>query len=160
MPIAWYIVPYKRKPFEAGKTRYCAIDDYTKQIFAEGGNWTETEILGNRAIVKVKAPVIILTVLNSKYKRLPKNRLDDSLSDLPASVKTAIKNEILDMGYTLTEVQNKFGNDIGQFTLRDVLKFMTKRRLKPRYVPETDTIVVDGIIQKCRPLEDVDNQVQ
>lgn len=161
MPIAWYIVPYARGRFPGGNElyRYTAIDYYTSQIRSDGGDWSETEVLGDRAIVKVRASNSTLTTLDSKYKRLPKDRLDDSLSDLPVGVKQEIKDEILDMGYTVEEIQNKFGNDLGQFTLRDVLKFMTTRRLKPRKVDE-DTIVCDGIVQRCRSLESVDSTVQ
>lgn len=161
MPVAWYIVPYNRNTFEDGQLyRYPAIDDYTAQIKAAGGDWSETEVLGDRAIVKVRAANAILDILDAEYKRLPKDMLDDSLNDLPANVKTALKNEILDMGYTIEEIQNKFGDDIRQFTLRDVLKFMTTRRLKPRYGSGGETIICDGIVQGCRPLESVDNQVQ
>lgn len=160
MPIGWYIVPYKIRRKNGMISRYPAIDDYTRQIFAASGDWAETEILGDRAIVKVRASDSILAVLDGQYKRLPKDILDDSLSDLSAAVKTALKNELLDMGYSLVEIQQTFGADIGLFTLRDVLKFMTTRRLKPRYDAPTNTIIVDGIEQKCRPLESVDKQVQ
>lgn len=162
MSIAWYIVPYKRNQgvgaLQPG--RYCAMDDNSKRISDSGGNWTETEILGNRAIVKVRASNAVLAVLNTEYRRLPKNRLDDSLSGLPSNVKIILKNELLDMGYNVTEIQGRFGNDIGQFTLRDVLKFATKRRLKPRYDAEKDEIICDGIEQKCRSIESVNSEVQ
>lgn len=162
MPIGWYIVPYMRRYdiYAPAPQRYCAIDDYTEQIFAQGGNWTETEVLGNRAIVKVRTSDAILSVLDTEYKRLPKNHLDDSLSDLSPAIKTALKNELLDMGYPLTEITDRFGDDFDSYTLRDVLRFIAKRRLKPRYVPEEDTIVCDGIIQECRSIESVDEEIQ
>ena len=158
MAIAWYIAPYKINQEAPGwlkNIRYCAMDDYTDVIFAEGGDWTETEILGNRAIVKVRASLAILTILNSVFKRIPKNRLDDPLSDLPTAVKQALKNEALDMGYTIAELQARFPNDLGTYTLKDVLKFYAKRRLKPRYDSVVDEIKVDGIEQTCRPIESV-----
>lgn len=160
MAIAWYIVPYEIKEQHGEKYRRVAICNYSKQIRDSGGAWTETEILGDRAIVKVRASDAILSALNTKYKRLPKDRLDDSLSNLPENVKMALKNEILDMGYSIDEIRERFGNDLGQYTLRDVLKFMTKRRLKPRYDSETDTIFVDGIVQKCRSIESVNSEIQ
>lgn len=160
--IGWYIVPYVRD-YSIGSpqpARHCELCLYNKQIWDAGGKWTCVEVLGNRAIVKIKAPAAILNMIDSKYKRLPKDRLGDSLSDLPNNIKIALKNEILDMGYTIAEVKAKFGSDLGQFTLRDVLKFMAKRRLKPRYIPETDTIVCDGIEQRCRNIEYVNSKVQ
>ena len=54
----------------------------------------------------------------------------------------------------------RFPNDLGTYTLRDILVFYAKRRLKPRYDKNTDTIYIDGIEQKCRSLESVDAEVQ
>jgi len=159
MAIGWYIVPYKRDTRFVRPVRYPAIDDYTDQIVAAGGQWAETEILGNRCIVKVRAPAAVLTALSSVYKRLPKDRLNDSLSDLPAAVKQALKEEVLDQGYTLAEIRARFGDDLGAYTLRDLLRFMATRRRKPRYDEETDTIHVDGEIQVCRSVESVDAEV-
>ena len=160
MSIAWYIVPYQIKREPGNTYRRVALCDFHEQIVADGAQWAETEVLGNRAIVKVKASDAIIAVLDARYKRLPKDILDDSLSDLPVAAKIAIKNEILDMGYTIEEIQERFGNDLSQYTLRDVLKFMARCRLKPRYIPETDTIVCDGIEQECRSIEFVDSEIQ
>lgn len=163
MAIAWYIVPYKRDHSPGGPgvaVRYCEIDDYREQIRAEGGNRAITEVLGNRGIVKVRASNATIAMLDSKFKRLPKDHLDDSLIDLPLNIKTALKNELLNMGYNLSEIRERFGEDLGLYTLRDVLRFATKRRLKLHYYPETDTFVPDGIVQECTPVEDVDNQVR
>jgi len=159
MAIAWFIIPYKRRVGARQPTRYCAIDDFTPQIYSAGGKWSETEILGDRAIVKVSAPANILTALNAEYKRLPKDRLDDSLSDLSAGAKTAIRNELQDAGYSLAEIQARFGSDLGAFTLRDVLRFFASRRLKPRYDVDTDTIILDGSVQVCRSIDEVDEDV-
>ena len=159
MAIGWFIVPYVRLDRPIGPTRYPAIDNYTDQIRAAGGYWSETEVLGNRCIVKVRAPEAGLTQLAGIFKRLPKDRLDDSLADLPTGVKATLRDEILDMGYTLAEIQERFGDDLGQYTLRDVLRFMARRRLKPRYNRATDEIILDGPEQVCRPVEDVDAEV-
>lgn len=91
-----------------------------------------------------------------EFKRLPKSRLDDSLSDLSPQAKTSLRNEMLDMGYPLSEINAKFGNDIGSFTMKDVLKFMARRRLKPRYDEPTDSIVLDGAVQPVTPIEELD----
>lgn len=159
MAIAWYIVPYKRDARMATPARYCAVDDYTDQIYGAGGQWVETEILGDRAIVKVRAPAGILAVLDGVYKRLPKDRLGDSLADLPAGVKQALKDELLDMGYSSAEIQAGLPADLGTCSLADVLRFMATRRLKPRWNRESDAIVLDGEVQTCRPVESVDAEV-
>ncbi len=127
MSIAWYIVPYKlntSRMFMGNATRYVAIDDETSII----NSWREIETIGNRALVKVSASDAVFTTLNSKYLRLPKNRIDDSLSDLNNNVITKIKNELLDMGYTLAQIKAKFGNAVNlkAFTLRDVFNFIVK----------------------------------
>ncbi len=163
MAIAWYIVPYvrDRRIGSPQPCRCCELCFDNKQIWDAGGKWTCVEVLGNRAIVKINAPDAILTMVDSKYKRLPKDRLDDSLSDLPSGVKTALKNEILNMGYTLADVQAKFGDNLRQNTLKDVLKFMVKRKRQFRYVPETDDFVCDGDVKNCNTtIEAIDNKVQ
>ena len=116
-------------------------------------------MLGDRCIVKVRAPAGVLTALASQpgIKRLPKDRLDDSLSDLPPAIKQALRDEALDMGYTLAEIQARFPNDLGTYTLRDVVHFMATRRLKSRWTGIA--IVLDGIIQSCKPVAQVDAEV-
>ena len=46
MPIAWFICPYKQRPAPKRNFRYCAMDDLTAVIRADGGDWSETEVLG------------------------------------------------------------------------------------------------------------------
>jgi hypothetical protein len=151
--MAWFIVPYKRRLNTPFPSRYPAIDDYTSQLESVGGKWKEIEILGNRCIVKVVAPQSALEQLATVFKRLPKDRLDDNLSDLPQSVRRALRDEILDQGYTLAELQAKFGNDLGQYTLREVLRFMATKRRKPRYDTQTDEIILDGPEQNCDSID-------
>lgn len=160
--IAWYIVPYnivQDLPDLEYRLRVCAMNDYTGTIRADGGDWSETEVLGNRAIVKVRALVATLVMLNGVFKRIPKNRLDDPLSDLSTAAKQALKNEALDMGYSIAELQERFPNDLGTYTLRHFLKFLTKRRLKPRYDAGVDTVKIDGIEQACKDIDIVDIEV-
>jgi hypothetical protein len=135
------------------------MDDYTAQIRAAGGHWSETEILGNRAIVKVRATTAVLQALAAVFKRLPKDRLDDPLSGLSNAAKVALRNELQDQGYTLAEIQARLGSDLGAYTLRDVLHFMASRRRKPRYDVQADEIVLDGAIVIPRSIEAVDSEV-
>lgn len=167
MPIGWYIIPYirDRRAGSPPRCRRVAIDQYDDQIKDAGGAWTETEILDpsiGRAIVKVRVPAAILTQLDGLYKRLPKDGLDDPLSDLSTPVLRAIRDELLDMGYPLAEIRDRFGltvADLANYTLRDVLHFMTRRRHKVRYDQPTDTLVCDGEIKTPRPIESVDSEV-
>jgi hypothetical protein len=158
MAVAWFICPYKRRNLDK-PGRYCAMDDFTPQIYGEGGKWSETEVLGNRAIVKVNASLETLQLISNTFKRLPKDLLDDSLSDLPNPIKRAIQDEILDMGYTIQEVKARFGNDLSQYTLRDVLRFMASRRLKTRYNAVTDEIEFSDTVVIPKDVNEVDREV-
>lgn len=163
MAIGWYIIPYKRDPVSPNG-RYPAIDDYTAEIESYGGYWSETEVLGNHCIVKVRAPVAVLNALAAVdgFQRLPKDRLDDPLSDLSIQALRKIRDMLEALGYPLAEIKAKFGNNVallGNYTLRDVLLFVARRRLKPRYDAGTGEIILDGPEQPVKPLEYVDAEV-
>lgn len=159
MAIAWFLCPYKRSPRTDKPARYCAMDDFTSLIEADGGRWSESEILGDRAIVKVNALPATLTTIaeTATFRRIPLAALDDSLSTLTNPQRNAIKNEILDAGYTVAEVNARFPN-LANVTLQEVLVFMATRRLKPRYDSGTDTIILDGPIQVCKSIDVVDSE--
>ena len=163
MPIGWYVVPYvrDRRPESPQPSRYCAMCDAATQIRAQGieCEWSEAEILGNRAIVKVNTRQAALNVLDGLFGRLPKDRLDDSLADLPSGVLVAIRDEMLDMGYPMAEIRDRFGDDLSVYTLRDVLRFMARRRLRPRYDAGSDEIICDGPAQLVKPIESVDARI-
>jgi len=161
VPVGWFIVPYKRDLLDTSPTRYCAMGDFTDVIRADGGAWSETEVLGNRAVVKVRASDMTLTTiaLAPGFRRLLKSRLNDSLSDLTPAQRRALRDELEAMGYPLSEIRSRLGNDLGPFTLGDVLRFAATRRIKPRYDQSTDTILLDGPIQPCRSVDSVDVEV-
>jgi hypothetical protein len=162
MAIGIFLIPYKRgKNSISGPSRYCEIGDYTSQIQSNGGRWAEVEILGNRAIVKVRAPAAVLTALNgvAGFVRLPKDNIDDPLSDLTTGQKNAIRNNLTDMGYTLAEIQARFGSDLGQYTLRVVLRFAATRRRKPQYDRENDILTVDGEEVACESVDALDLEI-
>jgi len=162
MPIAWYICPYKRRnPGQTPPVRYCAMDDFTTLIETDGGRWAESECLGNHAVVKVRAAAATLATINAEpgFTRLPKDALDDPLSSLTNAQKTALRNLITGLGYSLAELQDVFGSDIGQHTVRGVLAFICQRRLKPRYDVATDSIILDGPVQLPRSLESIEADV-
>jgi hypothetical protein len=138
------------------------MDDHTAAIRADGGAWAETEILGNMAIVKVRATAATLTTIADAtgFTRLPLSVLDNSLASLSTTQRTAIRNKLNDMGYSVAEIQARFGSDLSIYTLGDVLRFAASRRLKPRYDAATDTIILDGAQQPCRSVTSVDAEIQ
>lgn len=155
MPVAWYIVPYSVARHHGRLARRCAI--YAQ---LPTGGWAETEVAGDRAIVKVSASAGVLTTLNSLYTRLPKNALDTSLSDLTNGQKLALRDELEAQGYTLAEIQARFGNDLGASTLGDVLRFMTRRRYRLKPNATDDGFERDGSREEpCTPIADVDAAV-
>ena len=52
MAIAWFICGYKLR---RANMRYCAMDDFTALINTDAGTWSESEVLGGSALVKVRA---------------------------------------------------------------------------------------------------------
>lgn len=157
--MAWYLVPYKRTVTGPQPGRYCAMDDFTAQIRADGGAWSETEILGNMAIVKVRASAETLQLLNAEFTRIPVDRLKEPLSSLTAGQLTTLRNRIVGLGYNLAEIREALGDDLSVLTLKDVLRFMASRRQRPRYDAQTDTIVCDGRVERCRTVESVEQTV-
>jgi hypothetical protein len=158
MPIGWFIAPYKRRIGEARVMRYCALDDFTPQVF----EWSATEVLGQHAICKVDATSAVLTLIagTAGFQRIPVSRLDDPLSSLTNQQKNAIRNRVLALGYTVAEIDATIPGDLGQYTLRQLLLFIARRRRKVRYDEATDSIVDDGPDQPVRPVEHVDADVQ
>lgn len=164
MALAWFIVPYKRRnPGEVPPERYCAMDDFTAQIRADGGDWSETEVLGDVAIVKVRASDATLATINAApgFVRIPNHvDLGDTLGDLTVNQRTAILNKLLSMGYTQAEIDAALPANWQTVTLGQVLRFAARRRLKPRYDEGTDTIIIDGPEQPVRPIEHVDDTIR
>lgn len=161
MPVAWFICTYKRDPNPGPPTRYCAMLDFDDQIQADGGHWAETEVLGNYALVKTRASTATLVAIAADpgFLRIPLSRLNDSLSSLSAQQRNAIRTRLNAMGYSDSDILTALGNNLAQRTLGDILRFAASRRLKPRYDAVQDLIVLDGAIQVCRPVADVDVDV-
>ena len=54
--IAWYRSPYEIDPWWDGRGRLLSFSRlFNDQILFEGGGWSETEIAGNQALIKVRA---------------------------------------------------------------------------------------------------------
>lgn len=163
MAIAWFICPYKRQDAGSSPGRYCAMDDFTGQITADGGTWAETEVLGDCAIVKVRAASGTLTTINAAagFLRVPNHtNLSDTLGDLTANQRQAILDKLAAMGYSQAEITAALPANWAAVTLRQVLQFAATRRLKPRYDTNTNTIILDGDMQPVKSIDLVDKAVQ
>lgn len=164
MPIGLFLAPYIRRTdtlfAQTHPVRMLIVNTLNDAINADGGSWREVEILGNQAIVKVRASSATLTAIGALngVTVIPLTHLDDPLSSLTAGQRTSIRNVILNAGYTPTEVNNRFPN-IANATIGDVLRFLATRRLKPRYDSGTDTIVLDGLVEQCNSVDDLDSSV-
>jgi len=147
MSTAWYLVPYITTLGGIGRAvRVLDIDRFTGQIITAGGSWAEIEVLGNHALVKVRGvSEQDLDDLNGVpgYTRLPDAwGWDTTLSELTANQRTALRDRIVALGYPLAEIQATLGNDLGQVTLRQVLRFIARRRVSPRW--NGSAVVFDG----------------
>jgi hypothetical protein len=162
MAIGWFICPYKRRLGERNPTRYCAMDDFTLVLRAEGGDWSETEVLGDAALVKVRASETTLAIIAGTagfHRLLNKVLLSESLSDLTALQLNFVNTRLLALGYSQAEIDAASGGDWRTKMLKDLLQMIAKRRLRPRYDADNDLIVLDGPEQPVRPLKDVDEAV-
>lgn len=142
MAVGWGICPYKVAGVAPDQYRYCAIDDFTPQILADGGSWAEAECLGNHAVVKVRASLATLLLIDGTpgFVRIPRRTaLSESLSDLTASEKTTIQNKLNALGYSNAEILAKLGGDLALITLGDLVRFVISRWRKP-------VSLVDGIV--------------
>jgi hypothetical protein len=156
--IGWFFAPYKRRPADS-PTRYCAMNDFNTQIEADGGAWREAECLGNYAVCKVRASVGTLAAIRDTagFQRINVTLLSDPLSSLTVNQRQGIRDFLVGtLGFPLAELQERFPNDLGTYTLGDVLRFALRRRLKPRYAAGADAIVLDGAVQPTLAVEQVD----
>ncbi len=156
LPVSWFLAPYKTgsSPY----IRVCGMNDFTADILSDGGQWKETEILGNWCLVKVKASAVTLTTIAGTYRRIPASKLDDPLISLTNAQKIALRNMATDAGYTLTEMQDALG-DLSTATLADLLRFLATRRVTPRYDAATQTIIFDGPVRPCRSIDAIDKEL-
>jgi hypothetical protein len=163
MPTAWFLTDYVRKDRGGRPGRVCRMNQFTPQIEADGGDWREVEVLGGYAIVKVRAAAATLTTIagTAEFQRIPAafTTLNTTLGSLTAAQRTAILNRILAMGYTTEEITAVIGGNLAGWrtkTLGQLLRFIASRRRKPRYDAIADAIVMDGIVQACTSVDDVD----
>lgn len=163
--MAWFIAPFIRinelPAYLSHPQRGCIVRQLRDQIRTDGGRYHAVEVLGDRAVVKVVG--VSVATLNAiaalpGVVRIPKDLLNDQLSTLTAGQRTAIRNQVLDAGYTMAEVNARFPN-LANNTVGDVLRFLATRRLKPRYIQATDTIICDGEVQACESIDVLNEEI-
>lgn len=163
MAIGWFLVPYQATTGSVGpgSARQCAMNNFNGAILADSGAWSESECLGNHAVVKVRASAATLTTIAGEpgFTRIPKAVLTDPLSDLTAGQRNAIRNKLNELGYPLSEIDADLSADLRTKTLADVLRFACKRRLKARYDRVNEVIVLDGSVETCKSIETLDGEV-
>jgi len=146
MATGWFLVQYVTTVGGIGHaTRVLHIDQHTPAIVAAGGSWAEIEVLGNHALVKVRQlSEAQLAPLGQIYSRLPAIPLNTTLSELTTGQKQALRDRVEALGYTSQEITAALGVELGQVTLRQLLRFIASRRRKPRFDIPTQSVVLDG----------------
>jgi len=168
MSFAWFLCPIKLNKevriFGTYPLRYWAMDDFTQQILSEGGWWAGCDALGNVAVCKVRASDALLAVIEAtpEFMRWPKDGMNDPLGDLTDEQIDQIKSKLLELGYTMGELRRKFGGNINiaAYTLKDVLDFVTQKKIQPRYDDINDDYIFDGAeTGPRRTIESIDQEV-
>lgn len=165
MATEWFITAYGIRTGGWRPVRYCLMDDYTPVIYGEGGAWSETEVLGGYALVKVTASESTLATIeaDNRFFAFP-NRwgVTDTLQNLTNAQYNVIRNRLRQMGYTDAEIDATLGANVAQWrqhTLLELLNFAAQRRLKPRWDEVLQQIVLDGPAVSCKPPIEVDGEV-
>jgi len=158
LALGWFVCPYvRRNPGKTPPERYPSMDDFTALIRADGGDWDETEILGDSALVKVRASQATLNTISGAAGvfTIPQKWIDmqDSLVSMTAGERNQLSNAVLSLGYTQAELDGAMGSTLALWrthVLADLLNMAATRRLKPQYDSGTDTIIVDGPVQPVK----------
>lgn len=161
MPAGWFLAPYRTVTDGRGTGRVNVIGDYSDLILADGGAAEIAECLGNMAVAKVRASSATLQTIaaDPAIWRAPLGLLDDPVASLTAAQQQNIQNKLLSLGYTAGELNTAFPLGwTGPYLLRDVLRFALKRYLRSRLDTTTTppSVVLDGPVEACRPLESLD----
>jgi hypothetical protein len=144
--------------------RYCALNDFNSAILASSGAWAESEVLGNVFLCKVRTNDAVLADITADTTYLPLPigvNLDANLTITNAQ-RNAILTKLQDMGYTLTEIQNKMGSTLtawqGKLN-RDLLTLIATRRLKVASVDGAGNVTFSGAVVTPLDIAIVDAKV-
>lgn len=153
----WLLVPYRIKQRPGGHYfRYPAIDDYRKDLEKAGGVWEESEVLGNHALVYCKADAGALEKIlqDPDFLQLP-----EAMEELTPRQTTELVQRLRLLGFPLAEIQEKLGGDLTSLTYKQLLSFITQRRVTPRPSGDRTTFVFDGEVISAKPVEELEKVV-
>lgn len=172
--IGWYLIPYV-VGFRADGSpyRYVAIDALTTQIWNDNGYavndgtqgpfWAESEVLGNVAVVKVRASAAThaeIAALPGAFQ-FPGVNLTDPLTPLTAQQSLAITSKLESLGYTAQEIFSHLPHVLNTYELGALLAVVALRRLQPSgWDPVGQQFVLDGPVQPVVPITALDAAVQ
>lgn len=151
----YVLAPYERRVGPGGRpARRCALARILPDQKAGGTEpFVEAEGLGGFAVALIvdddlraqaaAAPGILA---------FPKIPLTATLGEVNASTRSELRDAAAAMGYTMAEIRQALGTDLASVTLLRLLRFMVSRRRRPRYDPDTDSIVLDGAETSTSPL--------
>ena len=162
MAIGWFICPYITENNPGGWPYYHRRPPFLDIVHADGGAWAASEGLGNHVVAKVRASDGALASIAAlpNVVRIPnKTVLSQSLSDLTVAQRNTLTNKLQAIGYSLTEIRAQLGNDIRSKTLGDVLRFVLRRRLTPRFDTAQGIMVLDGAERPTKSIEAVNSEV-
>lgn len=144
MPVGWFFAPGKKRTNLARHSWYCAMDDFSSQVRAAGGDWYAIEVLGGDYIVKARATDALLTTIGATtgFLLLPFTSLNQSLSILTTQQRNVLTTRMQTQGYSAAEVSAALGDFSGTFG--QLLDFEGTRAFKARYTAGTDTFTFDG----------------
>src|SRR3990172_3616816 len=135
MSVGWFVSPYNQKALTGyrARFRYCAMQDFDAAIRSDNGDWCEGEILGNSAIVKVRASLVTLSDIASTggFSRLPGTDLNERLTALTTVQERQLQDLAGSLGYSGVEIDRSLGTDVRGKTLREYLTFLSTRRVRP-----------------------------
>lgn len=167
MPIAWFLCPRVRlRDVPAPRVRTtCVLNDHLARIEADGGAWDGAVVLGGFDLCKVRASDATIAFLSSQPDILY------LLGDTPLDTQMALKQQeynvvntrLKTQGYSQAEIDAALGSSVSAWnthTYRDLLNFISSRRLKPRYDSATDTVFWDGVEQPVTPPDVADERIR
>lgn len=154
MATYWWICRYVKAMGEFGRpfVRVSAFESYHDDLTKEGAKWRYEEIAGNRCLVRAEmSDALAQTIaLDVNCLPLPLKRLDQTLGELSPQARSTLQDLAVEMGYSLTEIRNRLGNNVATVTLGQLLRFLASRRIKPRYSDDKTDVVFDGPVIPLR----------
>lgn len=146
--VAWFLIPYTVEVAEnEPPIRRIDLDSWP-----EIENWSEVEVMGGQAAVKVQAPSATLDSLEMNFTRF------DIDQEIPDFDRDRLRQIGLDAGYTLEQVASV---DAGITTYRQFLEALATYRTQLQVVGSgvNATLVPEGAVPAPKSLATVDMEV-